>query len=132
MSGDANDFGALATRFRQLGAADRRAVLARFSATERLAFERRLAADLEERRRKLAEERRADRQFAAYSLPLGAKVERAVRGKALEDRELTQACALAVVRAHKATESSAERSSLDTVLTKFGFGSLLSSNAGRK
>jgi hypothetical protein len=132
MSGEASDFGALANRFRQLGAADRRAVLARFSANERQVFERRLAADLDERRRKLAEERRADRQFAAYSLAIGAKVERAVRGKALENRDMTQACAMAVARAHKDTESPSERPALETIFARLGIGSLASAIGERK
>lgn len=123
MSAEGTDFAELAGRFHKLGRADRRAVLAKFNPAERQALERRLAADAEARRRMLAEERRADRQFARYSPWLGSKVEKAFRGTAIEEGELTKACAAAVLRAHKAAEDAAEPSPVDTILQKLGLGS---------
>ena len=105
MPAEPQDFPALAERFRRLPAADRRAVLARFSPAERRMFERRLAAEIEERHLRLAEERRAELQFSSYSPALAGKVERAVRGERAGELQLTEACAAALARAHSAISS---------------------------
>ena len=93
------DFSALLARFAGLGRADRKAVLASFTADERIAFENAMlaeekaAADEEERRRQ------ADRQFLGYSPWLAAKVEPAVKDG---DTKLAPAALKAVVAEHEA------------------------------
>ena len=129
---DVDPFENLAARFRRLGGADRRAVLAKLGASERRAFERRLLAQVEEERRKLAEERRADRQFARYSPSIAAKVERAVRGDTSDEAGMTQACAAALARVHQAAEDLAEPSGLEQLLRKFGLAPLFAANGAGK
>ena len=102
MPDEAAEFSAIAARFNKLGAADRKAVLANFSAAERAAFERELAEELKARRGEKENARLADQQFVGYSTWLATIVENTgdtERG----ERRLTKACENAVLTAHKAT-----------------------------
>jgi hypothetical protein len=132
MPAEVDPFEILAAKFRRLGGADRRAVLAKLSASERRAFERRLAAQAEEERRKLAEERRADRRFARYSQSIAAKVERAVQGDTADEAGMTQACAAALARVHQAAEDLTEPSGLVQFLRKLGLAPLFAANGAGK
>jgi len=84
-----------------------------------------------EQRRKRLEERRADRQFAAYSPSLAAKVEKALRGTVGDQDSLTPTCVTAIARAHKTAEKPVEGSPLDTILLRLGLGSLAVSRGER-
>lgn len=133
MRDDATRFDALVERYMKLGGADRRAVLASLTPSERDLFEREVAAARDTRRRARAQARSDDRQFVGYSPWLAAIIGEAIKGEAGPDRPRTGRCDEAIALAHRneSEQGDDEGGLLGRLLRQFGVSSAASREGGR-
>ena len=92
-----HDFSSLLDHFDTLSKADRRRVLSSFSAEDRTAFDRAVAAEAKSRKDKAEYDRKVERQFVGYSSWLAELVKNALEANGTIARE----AAGALVSEHK-------------------------------